>query len=57
LRAIGDSFRWPEGVPLPAFIAGIMRSPVDGRVHERRRLAERAGGLAIDRPELAAEGL
>jgi hypothetical protein len=29
-------------VPLLSFIAGIMRSLVDGRVHERRRLAERA---------------
>ncbi|HEY1432814.1 MAG TPA: hypothetical protein VGF39_14490 [Stellaceae bacterium] len=57
MRALDDSCRWPDGVPLLAFIAGIMRSPVDGRVHERRRLAERAGGLAIDRPELAAEGL
>jgi DNA-directed RNA polymerase specialized sigma24 family protein len=42
LRALDGSRRWPEGVPLLAFIAGIMRSLVDGRVHERRRLAERA---------------
>jgi RNA polymerase sigma-70 factor (ECF subfamily) len=46
LRALDGSRRWPDGVPLLAFIAGIMRSLVDGRVHERRRLAERtlAGG-------------
>src|ERR1700746_175329 len=36
LRALDGSRRWPEGVPLVAFIAGIMRSPCDGRVHERR---------------------
>ena len=42
LRALDGSRRWPDGVPLLAFIAGIMRSLVDGRVHERRDLAERA---------------
>ena len=42
LRALDGSRRWPEGVPLLAFIAGIMRSLVDGRVEERRRQAERA---------------
>lgn len=42
LRALDGSRRWPESVPLLAFIAGIMRSLVDGRMHERRRLTERA---------------
>jgi len=42
LRTLDGSRRWPEGVPLLAFIAGIMRSLVDGRAQERRRLAERA---------------
>jgi len=42
LRALDGSRRWPEGVPLLAFIAGIMRSLVDLRMHERRRFAERA---------------
>src|SRR5262252_5851166 len=42
LRALDGSRRWPEGVPLLAFIAGIMRSLVDARMHQRRRLAERA---------------
>jgi len=42
LRALDGSRRWPDGVPLLAFIAGIMRSLVDGRMLERRRLAERA---------------
>jgi DNA-directed RNA polymerase specialized sigma24 family protein len=42
LRALDGSRRWPDGVPLLAFIAGIMRSLVDGRMHQRRRLAERA---------------
>jgi RNA polymerase sigma-70 factor (ECF subfamily) len=42
LRALNGSRRWPEGVPLLAFLAGIMRSLVDARVQERRRLAERA---------------
>ena len=37
LRALDGSRRWPEGVPLLTFIAGIMRSLVDGRVDERRR--------------------
>jgi DNA-directed RNA polymerase specialized sigma24 family protein len=41
LRALDGSCRWPDGVPLLAFLAGIMRSLVDGRVRERRRLAER----------------
>jgi len=31
-----------EGVPLLTFIAGIMRSLVDGRVDQRRRLVEHA---------------
>lgn len=48
LRALDGSRRWPEGVPLLAFIAGIMRSLVDGRVYERRRLAEHTlAGSAI----------
>ena len=42
LHALDGSRRWPEGVPLLAFIAGVMRSLVDGRVHQRRRLAEHA---------------
>jgi len=42
LRALDGSRRWPEGVPLLAFIAGIMRSLVDRRVQERRRLPEPA---------------
>src|ERR1700751_2765795 len=41
LRALDGSRRWPESVPLLAFIAGIMRSLVDGRIWERRRQAER----------------
>jgi DNA-directed RNA polymerase specialized sigma24 family protein len=41
LRALEGSRRWPEGVPLLAFLAGIMRSLVDSRAAERRRLAER----------------
>jgi RNA polymerase sigma-70 factor (ECF subfamily) len=45
------SRRWPEGVPLLAFIAGIMRSLVDGRAQERRRLAERA--LAVGQTSAA----
>jgi DNA-directed RNA polymerase specialized sigma24 family protein len=36
LRALDGSRRWPEGVSLLSFIAGIMRSLVDGRVHERQ---------------------
>jgi RNA polymerase sigma-70 factor (ECF subfamily) len=42
LRALDGWRRWPEGVPLLAFLAGIMRSLVDARAHERRRLAEHA---------------
>ncbi|HYP36808.1 MAG TPA: hypothetical protein VEQ62_10750 [Stellaceae bacterium] len=42
LRALDGSRRWPEGVPLLSFIAGIMRSLLDGRAQQRRRLAERA---------------
>jgi RNA polymerase sigma-70 factor (ECF subfamily) len=43
LRALDGRCRWPEGVPLLAFLAGIiMRSLVDARAHERRRLAEHA---------------
>jgi RNA polymerase sigma-70 factor (ECF subfamily) len=42
LRALDGSRRWPENVPLLAFIAGIMRSLVDARAQERRHLAERA---------------
>jgi RNA polymerase sigma-70 factor (ECF subfamily) len=52
LRALDGSRRWPEGVPLLAFIAGIMRSLVDGRVHERRRLAERT--LAVSQTSVTA---
>jgi hypothetical protein len=32
---------WPEGLPLLAFLAGIVRSLVDNRAAARRRLAER----------------
>ena len=42
LRAFDGSCRWPEGVPLLSLIAGIMRSLLDGRAQQRRRLAERA---------------
>jgi RNA polymerase sigma-70 factor (ECF subfamily) len=42
LRALDGWRRWPEGLPLLAFLAGIMRSLVDTRVQERRRLAEQA---------------
>ncbi len=42
LRALDGSRRWPEGVPLLSFIAGIMRSLADGRAQQRRRLAEHA---------------
>jgi len=42
LRALDGSRRWPPGVPLLAFLAGIMRSLVDGRAAARRRLAEQA---------------
>ena len=42
LRALDGSRRWPEGVPLLTFIAGNMRSLVDGRVDQRRRLVEHA---------------
>ena len=42
LRALDGSRRWPEGVSLLSFIAGIMRSLLDGRAQQRRRLAERA---------------
>jgi RNA polymerase sigma-70 factor (ECF subfamily) len=52
LRALDGSRRWPEGVPLPAFIAGIMRSLLDARAHERRRRAERV--LAAGEIPLAA---
>jgi DNA-directed RNA polymerase specialized sigma24 family protein len=52
LRALDGSRRWPDGVPLLAFMAGIMRSLVDGRMHQRRRLAERA--LAGSGPGVAA---
>jgi DNA-directed RNA polymerase specialized sigma24 family protein len=41
VRALDGSRRWPEGVPLLAFLAGIMRSLVDNCAAERRRLAER----------------
>ena len=51
LRALDGSRRWPEGVPLLAFIAGVMRSLVDGRAQERRRLVERA--LAVGQPPAA----
>lgn len=42
VRALDGSRRWPPGVPLLAFLAGIMRSLVDGRAAARRRLAEHA---------------
>ena len=42
LRALDGSRRWPEGVSLLSFITGIMRSLLDGRMQQRRRLAERA---------------
>ena len=41
LRALDGARRWPEGVPLLVFLAGIMRSLVDSRAAERRWLAER----------------
>ncbi|MBI3512908.1 MAG: sigma-70 family RNA polymerase sigma factor [Proteobacteria bacterium] len=41
LRALDGSRVWPREVSLVAFLAGIMRSLVDGRVTQRRRLAER----------------
>jgi DNA-directed RNA polymerase specialized sigma24 family protein len=44
LRALDGSRQWPVGVPLLAFLAGIMRSLVDARAQERRRLAERTLG-------------
>jgi DNA-directed RNA polymerase specialized sigma24 family protein len=50
LRALDGSRHWPEGVPLLAFIAGIMRSLVDGRTGARRRQAERA--LAVREPQV-----
>jgi len=46
LRALDGSRRWPEGVPLLTFLAGIMRSLVDRRVHERRRLANTRSRVA-----------
>jgi len=56
LRALDGSRRWPESVPLLAFLAGIMRSLVDRRVHERRRLAEQAlagiGTASTSSPEV-----
>lgn len=42
LRTLDGSRRWPAGVPLPPFLAGIMRSLVDRRARERRHRAERA---------------
>src|SRR5260221_4597167 len=41
LRALDGARVWPREVPLVAFLAGIMRSLVDGRVTQRRRTAER----------------
>jgi len=41
LRALDGSRQWPEGVPLLAFLAGIMRSHDDRRAADRRRQAER----------------
>ena len=52
LRALDGSRQWPEGVPLLAFLAGIMRSLVDSRAEERRRLAERT--LAGIEPRITA---
>src|SRR5215469_3589980 len=52
LRALDGSRRWPEGVPLLVFLAGIMRSLVDSRAEERRRLAERT--LAGIEPRITA---
>jgi hypothetical protein len=52
LRVLDGSRRWPEGVPLLTFIAGVMRSLVDVRMHERRRLAELA--LAGEATSVAA---
>src|SRR5215472_4408636 len=52
LRTLDGSRRWPEGVPLLAFVAGIMRSLVDRRVQERRRLVEHA--LAVSEMPLEA---
>ncbi len=42
LRALDGSRHWPEGVPLLAFLAGIMRSIMDHRAHDRRRSAAQA---------------
>ena len=42
MRALDGSRRWPEGVSLLSFIAGIMHSLADGRAQQRQRLAERA---------------
>ena len=36
LRALDGSRRWPDGVPLLAFLAGIMRSLVDSRASNAR---------------------
>ena len=48
LRALDGSRAWPGAVSLLGFLAGIMRSLVDGRVVQRRRLAERAlAGQAV----------
>jgi RNA polymerase sigma-70 factor (ECF subfamily) len=41
VRALDGSRLWPAEVPLLAFLAGIMRSLVDARAAQRRRLAER----------------
>ena len=40
VRALDGSRRWPEGLPLPVFLAGIMRSLCDEAWRRRRREAE-----------------
>ena len=55
LRALDGSRRWPRGVPLRAFLAGIMRSLADARARERRQRIERslaeAGGDSVAAPD------
>jgi DNA-directed RNA polymerase specialized sigma24 family protein len=55
LRALDGSRHWPDGVSLLAFLAGIMRSLVDTRVRERRRLAERVLAAVEPRAEASPD--
>src|SRR5882724_10656898 len=55
LRALDGSRRWPKGITLVAFLAGIMRSLVDARAGERRRLAERILADGESRTEAPAD--